>query len=167
MTRYRTLVSSALVVSSLGLLALPATAAPHDCGPQEARGAFWEHRAEAIELHHKKLLEALKLTTAQEGGWKKLLDAEHPKSRMAPGKAEDWSKLTSPERADRMLERTKEQQLQQTEHTMALKEFYATLTDEQKKVFDDQHSGPPAGKPARHGKPVPPRAPPDKAPAKP
>lgn len=167
MIRCRTLVSSALLASSLGLVALPVVAAPHDCGPQEARGAFWEHRAEAIDLHHKKLLEALKLTTAQEAGWKKLLDAEHPQSRMAPGKVEDWSKLTTPERADRMLERTKEQQLQQTGHAMALKEFYATLTPEQKKVFDEHHSGPQAGKPRKPGKPVPPPAPPAKAPPKP
>ena len=52
----------------------------------------------------------------------------------------EWAKLTTPERADKMLERSKAHQAQQAEHVAALKEFYAVLTAEQKKVFDDFHA---------------------------
>jgi Spy/CpxP family protein refolding chaperone len=141
MTHYRTLVSSAVLASSLGFIAAPAIAMPPDCVAQEARGPFPEYRGERLEQHHKSLLAILKLTPAQEPAWKKLLEAERPQPRLDPAKAEDLAKLTMPERADKMLELMKEQQLQLTQHAAALKEFYATLTPEQKKGFDGYHAG--------------------------
>jgi Spy/CpxP family protein refolding chaperone len=55
----------------------------------------------------------------------------------------------------------KEHQAHQTEHVAALKEFYAVLTPDQKKVFDDFHSGPRNG---GRGKSKHPAAEPSKAP---
>ncbi len=150
MTSYRTFASSLLLASSLGALAAPAVAAPQDCGPAGMRGA-WEYRGERMAQHHQQLHDALKLTPEQEGAWKKLIDSQHPMARMQPGKADDWAKLTTPERADRMLERMKEQQSRMTEHVLALKDFYAVLTPEQKKTFDGFHSGAQSGKRGRQG----------------
>jgi protein CpxP len=145
MTSYRILVSSILLASSLGVIAAPLVADPQNCGPMGPYGQNWERRAGNIEMHHQKLHAALKLKTEQEGAWKKLMDSEPHGAKVAPGKSEDWSKLTTPERADKMLERMKEHQVQQTEHVAALKEFYAVLTPEQKKTFDEFHSAPRAG----------------------
>jgi len=145
MNSYRILVSSILLASSLGVVAAPLVSDPQNCGPMGARGENWEHRAGNIEMHHQKLHAALKLMPDQEGAWKKLMDSEPARAKVAPGKSEDWSKLTTPERADKMLERMKEHQAQQTEHVAALKEFYAVLTPEQKKTFDEFHSTPRAG----------------------
>lgn len=167
MTRYRTLVSSVLLASSLGFVAAPAFANRQDCGSMGARGEFREfreHRAEHMEKHHKKLHAALKLTPEQEDAWKKMLDAEQPMAKADAMKTEDWAKLTTPERADRMLERMKERQSRQAEHVAALKTFYAVLSPEQKKTFDDFHSGPRAG---MRGKSERRSADPDKAVAKP
>ena len=165
MTSYRTLVSSVLLVSSLGFVAVPALAARQDCGPGGARGEFMEHHAKQMEQHHKKLHAALKLTADQETAWKKLMDSEQPMAKMPPAKPEDWAKLTTPERADKMLERMQEHQAREVGHVAALKEFYAVLTPEQKKAFDDFHSGPHERK---HGKPKHHRAsPPAKAPQSP
>jgi protein CpxP len=50
-----------------------------------------------------------------------------------------------------MLERMKEQQSRMTEHVLALKDFYAVLTPEQKKTFDDFHSSAQSGKRGRQG----------------
>jgi Spy/CpxP family protein refolding chaperone len=145
MNSYRILVTSILLASSLGVVAAPLVADPQNCGSMGPRGENWEHRAGNIEMHHQKLHAALKLTPEQEGSWKKLMDSEPHRAKVAPGKSEDWSKLTTPERADKMLERMKEHQAQQTEHVAALKEFYAVLTPEQKKTFDNFHSAPHAG----------------------
>lgn len=145
MTSYRILVSSILLASSLGVVAAPLVADPQNCGPMGPRSKNWEHRAGNIEMHHQKLHAALKLMPEQEGAWKKLMDSEPPMAKVAPGISEDWSKLTTPERADKMLERMKEHQAQQTVHVAALKEFYAQLTPEQKKTFDEFHSAPRSG----------------------
>lgn len=141
MARYRTLLSSALLAASLGFAAAPAFANPQDCGPMWAPGEFRGHRAEQMEQHHKKLHALLKLTPEQEGAWKKMVDSEQAMPRMAPGKPEDWAKLTTPERAEKMLDQMKERQAHMVEHVAALKEFYGALTPEQKKTFDDFHSG--------------------------
>jgi Spy/CpxP family protein refolding chaperone len=98
-----------------------------------------------MEQHHMKLLAALKLTPDQEGAWKKLMDSEQPMAGPQPANPAEWAKLTTPERAEMMLERMKLHQAKQVEHVAALKEFYAALTLEQKKIFEDFHSA------ARHG----------------
>jgi Spy/CpxP family protein refolding chaperone len=145
MTRYRTLVSSVILASGLGLVAAPSLAAHRDCGPDRTRGEFMEHGTKHMEQHHMKLLAALKLTPDQEGAWKKLLDSEQPMARKEPANPAEWAKLSTPDRAEMMLERMKQHQAQQVEHVTALKEFYAVLTPEQKKTFDDFHAVRPNG----------------------
>ncbi|MBK7422465.1 MAG: Spy/CpxP family protein refolding chaperone [Propionivibrio sp.] len=145
MTRYRILVTSILLASSLGVVAAPLVTDPQNCGPMGPRGENWKQRSGNIEMHHQKFHAALKLMPEQEGAWKKLMDSEPAMAKSRPANSEDWSKLTTPERADKMLERMKEHQAQQTEHVAALKDFYAVLTPEQKKTFDDFHSSPRAG----------------------
>jgi len=145
-----TLVPSLLLATMLAFLAAPVAAAKHKCSPMEAHGDFMEHRTDRMEQHHKKLHAALKLTTEQEGAWKKLMDSE---PSMAKAKPEDMAKLTTPERAEKMLAQMKEHQGQQADHVAAITGFYAVLTPEQKKIFDDFHSGPKTGmrgKPAHH-----------------
>ena len=54
-------------------------------------------------------------------------------------KKEDWaelSKLTTPERLDHMLARTKEREEQTEKRVQATKEFYSQLTPTQQKTFD-------------------------------
>jgi protein CpxP len=140
MTSYRTLVSSILLASSLGVFAAPAVAHQHNCGSMGERSGHWDHRDGHSEMNHQKLHAALKLTPEQEGAWKKLMDSEPSMAKAKSANSEDWSKLTTPERADKMLEHMKEHQARQTEHVAALKEFYAVLTPEQKKTFDNFHS---------------------------
>ena len=114
-------------------------------------GDFWEHRVERMAQQHKKLRDALKLTPDQDSAWKKLMGSEHPMARAKSGKPDDWAKLTTPERADKMLERMNEHQPLMAEHVVALKDLYAVLTPEQKKTFDDFHSGPRRGMRAKPG----------------
>ncbi|MDT4860280.1 LTXXQ motif family protein [compost metagenome] len=64
-----------------------------------------------------------------------------PRGPMA-GAREDWSKLTTPQRLDKMQALRAERDAQMAKRIDATKSFYAALTPEQQKVFDAQsHRG--------------------------
>lgn len=142
MLGYRSLVSSVLFASTLGLGAVSPAYAGWDCG---FHGEMGRQRAERMEQHHQRLHDAMKLTPEQEGAWKKLLASEQPMAKAEGSGREDWAKLTAPERAERMLEHMKAREARMAEHVAALKEFYAVLTPAQQKTFDEFHAGPRSG----------------------
>ncbi|HTD06683.1 Spy/CpxP family protein refolding chaperone [Undibacterium sp.] len=120
--------------------AASAPAAKH--GPSEMDRSKWaEKMKERMAKHQAELHAKLKLTAAQEPAWKTFIDA------MAPGpmpmrKPEDrkaMEKLSTPERMEQGLQMMKEHQARMEAHLAALKIFYAVLTPEQQKVFDDAH----------------------------
>ena len=91
------------------------------------------------EAEHKKLHEMLKLTAAQDGPWKAYTDSMMPGKPMMADKT-DMDKLSTPERADKMLEFSKAHQQQMETHVAAMKTFYASLTPAQQKIYDDFHN---------------------------
>jgi len=140
MTRFRQSLPTLALSLLLGVMAVPALA-DMPCGPM-GKG-MGEQRAERMEQHHHKLHEALKLNAEQEVAWKKLIASEHPmgKGRRDAAKAGDAATLSTPERAERMLEHMKAQQAAMAEHIVVLKAFYGQLSPEQQKIFDDAHRG--------------------------
>ncbi|MGV0952340.1 MAG: Spy/CpxP family protein refolding chaperone [Azonexus sp.] len=116
------------------------------------REAHFEHHAKMIEQRHQQLHDALKLSAEQEPGWKKFAESEQLKPPPGIDQPEDWSKLSTPERAEKILELSKMHQAHMAEHVAALKAFYATLTPEQKKTFEEFHASPPG---SMRGKPRP------------
>jgi hypothetical protein len=95
----------------------------------------------------------LKVTPAQEAAWTTYTDAIKPtphstqRASMAASKAE-LSQLPTPERLDRMramrTEHMAAMTTQMDQRADATKTFYAVLSADQKKVFDDQfgrHAG--------------------------
>jgi len=116
----------------------------------------------------------LKITSDQESAWTTFAAAMKPPVRDAekrPDRAE-LDKLTTPERIDKMhalrTQRLAEMNAAMDQRDDATKTFYATLSPEQKKVFDSEH----ARMGERHGdhhKPLPPTkdGKPANAPAKP
>lgn len=145
MQHYRKFVAPALLASALGAcLASPALADP-GCAAPDGRLAHYENHGKDVELHHQQLHDALKLSAEQEAGWKKLMDAERPRPATAGGESrkdsrEDWSRLTTPERAEKMLALAKAREERLSDYVTALKGFYATLSAEQKKTFEDMHA---------------------------
>jgi periplasmic protein CpxP/Spy len=91
------------------------------------------------EAEHKKLHELLKLTAEQEGPWKAYADSMMPGKPMMGDKT-DMDKLTTPERADKMLEFSKIHQQSMETHVAAMKTFYVALTPAQQKIYDDFHN---------------------------
>jgi len=152
MKRYCNLAQSLLLATGLGaVVSSPAFADP-GCGNMSRREAHFEHHAKMIEQRHQQLHDALKLSAEQEPGWKKFAESEQLKPPPGIDQPEDWSKLSTPERAEKILELSKMHQAHMAEHVAALKAFYATLTPEQKKTFEEFHASPPGG---MRGKPGP------------
>lgn len=145
MSYKRKLITSLLLVSGLASAA-PVLAEPGNCGPMGGWDRFHEQRAGRVGQHQKRLHDALKLTPEQEGAWQKFTESMRDQPRPERGNREDWSKLTTPERAEKMLDHAKQRQERMAEHLAALKTFYAALAPEQKKVFDEQHAGPRGGR---------------------
>lgn len=134
-----------LVTSLAGFSA--ATFAHEGCGHgQYGQRAFSGHFGEHMAKQQQALHDALKLAPDQEGAWKKFTDSMQPPAKPESGKRPDWSNLSTPERADKMLEFSKAHQERMVEHATALKAFYATLNPEQKKTFDEFHMHRPHGK---------------------
>jgi Spy/CpxP family protein refolding chaperone len=125
-----------------------------DCGFGD-HGAMTGKNAERMEKMHEKHLatlhDKLKLTAQQETAWNKFA-ANKPMFDKAnrPDPAE-MQKLNAPQRMEKGVEHMKAMETKMTEHLAALKEFYAVLTPEQQKIFDEQT--PPFGEhKGHHGK---------------
>lgn len=98
---------------------------------------FEQHRAKRqAQLHDK-----LKITAAQEGAWKTFTDKTAPVRPATPPtrlSKDEWSKLSTPERLDRHLDMMKKMEARMTDRIAATKEFYAVLSPEQQKTFDQE-----------------------------
>lgn len=99
---------------------------------------------------------ALKITAAQEGAWTNYTAAMKPPVDLMtkrPDRAE-MDKLTTPERIDKMKTLRAEHMSAMDKRADATKAFYATLTPEQKKAFDDntmRHHGSEGRRGGHHG----------------
>lgn len=100
---------------------------------QEQRQAKW---AEMKAKRQARLHDALKLTPAQEPAWATFTAAMHPGARPAPGMHPDWKSLPAPQRMEMAIERSKQRSAMMETRLAALKTFYAVLTPEQQKLFD-------------------------------
>jgi hypothetical protein len=106
---------------------------------QQARQGDRQQRFEQMQArraaHLAQLKEKLKLTPAQEPAWSSFASAHQPPARANAERA-DFSKLTTPERLDRMQARQAERSARFTQRADATRGFYAALTPEQQKTFD-------------------------------
>lgn len=100
------------------------------------RGMDQKKMEQMREAHHKALHDALKLDAKQEDAWKKLLASEGKMPMAHPDMAE-LEKLNAPQRMEKMLEAMRKHEAEMADHLSALKEFYAVLTPQQQKTFDE------------------------------
>lgn len=150
MSTVRKHVLIALAALSLGGAAMAAEAqAPqpqqrHQPSQQEreARHAdFQVKMAERMKERARKLHDALQLSASQEQAWTTFVAAMHPAHpNVKRGDFRDFAKLPAPERMQKMIEMSKRRTAMMEQRQAALNTFYATLTPQQKKVFDEQTS---------------------------
>ena len=100
----------------------------------DSKGKF----AAFIEKRHAELHKQLNLSAEQEPAWKAF--TENVQAALPQGRPnrEELRKLSTPERMDKMLATMKEREKQMESGAAAIKEFYAVLTPEQRKQFDEQ-----------------------------
>ena len=113
---------------------------------RQARMAeFKAKRAEHRAARHAKLHDALKLTPAQQPVWQAFVASMTPplKGERAGQRLskEQRSALTAPQRMERRIAMQKQRTARMEARLSALNSLYATLTPEQRKVFDEQKRG--------------------------
>jgi len=142
-TRYRKVARSLLLATGLGAFIPGQAFASLEFWNISDREACQERYSKILAQRHQQLREALGLTAEQESGWEKLVASEASKQDLGVGQPKDWSSLSVPERAEKMLELSRKHQARMTEHVAALKDFYAMLNPDQQKSFEAFHAGPP------------------------
>ena len=82
----------------------------------------------------------LKLNPAQEPAWASYSAAMQPPAQLQRPRTDrsEFAALTTPQRIDRMQQRSAERQVQMKQRGDAVKAFYAQLTPEQQKVYDER-----------------------------
>lgn len=93
--------------------------------------------------HADHLRAALQLTPAQEPALAALIASMKPPADHMDGMEgghDAMSKLTTPQRLDKMLAKMDEHRAAMVDHVAAIKRFYAQLTPSQQKAFDTMHN---------------------------
>jgi len=129
----------ALLVA-IGLTATSAyvfAAQNNQCDRSRNRQEQATKRLEHFDQRMVKLHVALRLTSSQETTWTGFV------SKLQPAKTErhdpqQWQSLSTPERLDRMLDNMKSREQKMTERAASILSFYATLTPDQQRTFDQQ-----------------------------
>ncbi|WEF32516.1 Spy/CpxP family protein refolding chaperone [Pseudoduganella chitinolytica] len=93
-------------------------------------------RAEHFAQRQQKLHDALKLTETQETAWNTYIAAIKPQTPTGRPDRVDFNSLPAPERMEKRLALLRERLAKQEARLAALKTFYAVLTPEQQKTFD-------------------------------
>lgn len=149
MTTFRKNLLSALAALSMGAAAFGAhaqTQAPDGANEgryghavsQEQRAAFKAKRAEVAAKRVAQLHEALKITPAQENAWNAFVASMKPQARGARPDRAAQASLSAPQRLAQHIEWQKQRTVAMEQRLGAVNTFYAVLTPEQKKTFDDK-----------------------------
>ncbi|MFD2365427.1 Spy/CpxP family protein refolding chaperone [Pseudoduganella sp. GCM10020061] len=110
---------------------------------QEQRAAKFAERkakrAERMAQRQAKLHDSLRLTSAQEGAWRDYLAAIKPEQRGERPRMdrEAFRSMSAPQRMEMRIAMQKQRTARMESRLAATKAFYAQLTAEQRKTFDD------------------------------
>lgn len=105
---------------------------------QKANG---NRHAEGMARHMAALHDKLKLSSAQEPAWAAFIAAAKPQTPAERPDRASVAKMTAPERLETWITMSQARLAAQQNALTALKTFYAELTPEQKKIFDDNVPG--------------------------
>ena len=133
-----TLAISGLLVGR-NVLAVPADAAvpgkPEPASEQPKKCDRWEGKEKRLET----LKSDLKLNANQEAAWTEWvgkIKGDHKGWEEKRKNVESWANLPAPDRMEKMLAFSKEHIAREEARLAATKIFYATLSPEQRQIFD-------------------------------
>jgi hypothetical protein len=133
-----TLIATALMAGLTGLALAQNTNAPTD-NPRVARmEKMREHKAERHTQHLVNLKSKLNLQAAQEPAWNSFTQSMQHGTRMQRPERANFEKMTTPERLDQMQAMKAERDSRMQQRAEATKALYASMSAEQKQVFDQE-----------------------------
>ena len=101
-------------------------------------GAGWSERMkERMAQHQSELREKLNLSAGQQAAWQNFTAAMTPSDQWKRLDRAEWDKLSAPERMEKQLALMKEKEARMATRLEATKTFYAALTPEQQKIFNE------------------------------
>lgn len=137
LNQHRNLPLYLAMVSVIIAVFVAITLAPLPAYAEFVHGDFGQARhRELLDKRMKVLHDELKLSSAQESAWNVFIETSKPNEQPPLLDRSELSKLTTPERLDRMLSMMKLRQQKMESHAQSVKNFYSILTAEQQKVFD-------------------------------
>jgi protein CpxP len=100
---------------------------------------YWDKakHSEFFQKHEKELHDKLGLTATQETAWNAFVAKSRPGERPKKPEWSELSKLSTPDRLDRIQAMMKDRQQKMESRVQATKDFYAQLTPDQQKIFDE------------------------------
>jgi Spy/CpxP family protein refolding chaperone len=130
-----------LLAALMAVGGLPASAQPAP-GPaateqSQPRPAQMRERMKERMLKRAQELKAkLKLSPEQQPAWESYMAAMKPSGLVVRPSPAEMEKLTTPERLDKMREMRQQRDAEMDRRIEATKAYYATLTPEQRTIFD-------------------------------
>jgi Spy/CpxP family protein refolding chaperone len=149
---FKPVLLAGLMAAALATQAQPVPApAP---GTPGARPEFHERLQQRMQRHMDRRLAdlqaKLKLGAEQNDAWTTYIAAMKPPAPTAHPSRAEMDQLTTPERLDRLRELRRQREAEMDRRDDATRAFYATLSAEQKKVFD-ANTGRPYGRRGERG----------------
>jgi hypothetical protein len=133
-----TLIATAMMAGLTGLALAQNTSAPADNARVGHMEKMREHKAERHTQHLAELKSKLNLQATQEPAWNSFTQSmQHPAQMVRPERA-SFEKMTTPERLDMMQAMKVQRDAHMQQRADATKAFYATLSADQKQVFDQE-----------------------------
>jgi len=133
---------ASLIAAGIASVSFGAYAAGPDCGPMGGGQAFGGRSPERMQAHFEKrqteLRDKLKLNANQQAAWNTFISKMKPTETMKRPDRAEFDKLSAPERMEKMRELMLERDKHMSNRIAATKEFYAVLTPEQQKIFNDE-----------------------------
>lgn len=100
----------------------------HSWSKKDGYAAHFDKRMSALQT-------SLQLTSNQEASWTEFSNKLKPVKIDRP-EHQDWKDMSTPDRLDRRLDQMKSHEKEMADHAAAVRIFYDTLTQDQKKIFD-------------------------------
>jgi len=142
---HKTLVS-VLLAAGIGAGSLAVQAQPASGTPAAAsEGRSPERMRELMQQRQEELRAKLKLNSNQEEAWNTYIARMRPADMVQRPTRAEMESLSAPERMEKRLVFMKQAEQRMTERLAATREFYAVLSPEQQKVFNEAfkfHGGP-------------------------
>ena len=133
-----TLIATALMAGLTGLALAQNTTAPTNTPRVGRMEEMREHKAERHTQHLTDLKSKLNLQAAQETAWNTFTQSMQHPARMARPERATFEQMTTPERLDQMQAMKAQRDAHMQQRAEATKAFYATLSADQKQVFDQE-----------------------------